>query len=285
MRYIVALFLTIGLQLCVAAQEPIKLTWRKGDVSQYAAKQVTNVEEILQNEATKKLETSKYIVQLNLTYTWTVTDVDQAGVASMQKTVTAMKSETTRTIPGKDGQAATTTDVVDSQLATDREKMPFLNKVAVTAKINSLGEVVEASSDFGKASVTRFKTELPFRLTLTNQPFSQALAWEREYQIILDPKYGGTGEQYPTLQKCTSKGMNGQYAIVSFETKLKNEPKSQAELRPLIPLLWKGNVFFDTKANRYHACQLTAAKELLNHEGDGTKFNYKSEYSESYQAK
>ena len=37
----------------------------------------------------------------------------------------------------------------------------------------------------------------------------------------------------------------------------------------------------DTKLGRYHGAKLTAKKEIPNHQGDGTKFVYQSEYTEA----
>jgi hypothetical protein len=53
----------------------------------------------------------------------------------------------------------------------------------------------------------------------------------------------------------------------------------------LAPVLWEGDVFFDTKSGRYHGAKLTAKKEVANHRGDGTKLTYSSEYTEAADAK
>jgi hypothetical protein len=273
--------------MCAPAQAPatVQLKWTVGDVMTYAVQQKTTVDEILLNDVTKKLQVGKNVVTMTLNYTWTVTDVSAQGVATMQKKVTGLKSETQRTVPKADGTSETITDTLDSTKVADLEKMPFLNKPAVTAKIDALGNVLDATSDFGQASVDRFKTELPFRMSLTNKPLTNGLSWTRDFAILLDPKYGGTGEQYPATQTSSLKGVNGNFAVFRVSSKLKSEPKTQNELRPLIPLLWEGDIFFDMTKGRYHACKLTASRELTNHEGEGTKFAYRSEYIESVQEK
>ena len=286
MRTLVAITI-VGFVPAAFAQSPapLRLQWKTGQVNTYAVKQTTTVEEVILAEGTNKPQTGKHATTMQLAYTWTVRDVDAKGIATIDKAVISFKSESTRTAAGKDGQPESVTDTLDSAVAADREKMPFLNKVAVTAKVDGLGNVLEASSAFGDAAVARFKTELPFRLTLSDKPLTPGLAWERAYTITLDPKYGGTGEQYPTVQKCTFKGMNGNFAIIGVTTALKEQPKNTSELRPLIPLQWEGDVFIDTQNGRFHACKLIAAKELTNHEGDGTKYSYRSEYVESIQEK
>jgi hypothetical protein len=286
MRFAVSSFVTLVASTFASAQSPapIRLQWKPGQVTTYAVRQTTTVDEVLLAEGTNKPQAGRYETKMSLTYQWSVSGVDPAGVATIEKTVTAFKSESTRTGPGKDGKPDTTTDTLDSTVAADREKMPFLNKVAVVAKVDGLGNVLEAKSEFGETALARFKTELPFRLTLTDKPLTPGLTWDRAFAITLDPKLGGTGEQIPAVQKCTFKGMSGTFAVVGVATTLP-KPPAGAELRPLIPMLWEGDVFFDTTTGRYHACKLVAAKELTNHEGDGTKFGYRSEYVESISAK
>ena len=69
-------------------------------------------------------------------------------------------------------------------------------------------------------------------------------------------------------------------AVVGVETALKAPPKTAGEQVPLVPMLWTGDVYFNTLAGRYHAARLTTRTELANHLGDGTKFVYQSTYAE-----
>jgi hypothetical protein len=39
-------------------------------------------------------------------------------------------------------------------------------------------------------------------------------------------------------------------------------------------------VYFNVGAGKYHAARLKAKSELVNHQGEGTKFVYESTYSE-----
>ena len=286
MRFAVSSFVALVATHFATAQSPasFRLQWKPGQLTTYAVRQTTTVDEILLAEGTNKPQAGRYETKMSLTYQWAVSGVDPAGVATIEKTVTSFKSESTRTGPGKGGTPETTTDTLDSTVAADREKMPFLNKVAVVAKVDGRGQVLDAKSEFGETALARFKAELPFRLTLSDKPLTPGLTWDRAFAITLDPKLGGTGEQIPAAQKCTFKGLSGTFAVVGVATTLPKPPEG-AELRPLIPMLWEGDVFFDTANGRYHACKLVAAKELTNHEGDGTKFSYRSEYVESVQEK
>lgn len=266
-----------------AAQTPtvLKLQWKAGQVLTYAVKQTTSVEETILQESTNKLVSGSNVTTLNLTYTWTVTGVDAAGVATLEKRITAFRQENQRKTQEKDGKPATDSDVLDSSVAADLAKMPFLNKVAVTAKVDASGAVLDVQSEFGDAAKDRFKTELPFRMTLSDKPLTANLTWDRAFKVALDPKFGGTGESYDAVQTSTYKGMNGAFAVFGVATKLKSPPTAANELRPLVPMLWEGDVYFNVQTGQYHACKLAATKEFVNHEGDGTKFKYASEYVES----
>lgn len=96
----------------------------------------------------------------------------------------------------------------------------------------------------------------------------------------LDPP-NGTGESYDFTQKYVSKGATKEgLLVVGVETALKAPPKTTGEQVPLVPMLWTGDVYFNTVAGKYHAARLTAKAELANHQGEGTKFVYESTYSE-----
>jgi hypothetical protein len=49
---------------------------------------------------------------------------------------------------------------------------------------------------------------------------------------------------------------------------------------PLVPMLWTGTVYFNTRAGKYHAARLKVKVELPNYQGEGTKFEYESAYNE-----
>jgi hypothetical protein len=45
-------------------------------------------------------------------------------------------------------------------------------------------------------------------------------------------------------------------------------------------MLWTGEVYFNTAAGKYHAARLKVKAELPNHQGEGTKFECESIYTE-----
>jgi hypothetical protein len=209
-----------------------------------------------------------------------VKDVDAAGAATVEMSITAFRQETTRTVPGKDGKPVSTSDVLDGATAADRAKLPFLGKTMVTAKIDSRGLVGEAKAESGEAAVARLRAELPFRVALPADPVAVNAKWDRPFTIKLDPPQG-TGETYEFTQSATFRGVNQGFAVIGVSTALKRPPTNPSELLPLIPSLWEGDVFINVKTGAYAGAKLAVKKDVPNHQGEGTKFSYASEYTEA----
>jgi hypothetical protein len=121
--------------------------------------------------------------------------------------------------------------------------------------------------------------ELPFRLVLPAAAPGVNATWDRPFTLKLDPPLG-TGESYDFTQKYTSKGEKDGLLIVGVETSLKAPPKAVGEQIPLVPMLWTGDVYFNTAAGKYHAARLKTKSELPNYQGEGTKYVYESTYAE-----
>jgi hypothetical protein len=256
-----------------AAQAPLRFAWQPGQVHTYAVRHVTTVAETTLDEKDRKPVTATAVTAVTLTRQWAVKAVDPQGVATLEMTISAMKQEHTR--PNAEPV------VLDSASADGAKAFgEFLGKPVLTAKVDAAGKVVEAKSAAGGEAAARLEAELPFRVLLPAQAPAVNTTWDRTFTIKLDPPLG-TGETYPAKQTYTYRGMNGKYAVVGLATALTTPPATPAELQPLVSWLWEGDVFIDTTAGRYHGAKLTAAKEIPNHQGDGTKFAYKSEYTEA----
>jgi hypothetical protein len=224
------------------------------------------------------------VTKLTLTRAWTVKDVDAAGTATLEMAITAFRQETTRTAPGKDGQPASTTDVLDSAAPADRAKLAFLGKPVLTAKVDAGGQLGEVKSETGEAAAARLKAELPFRVALPAEAVAAGAKWDRAFTVKLDPPHG-TGETYEFTQAATFRGVNQGFAVIGVAASLKAPPANPGELLPLIPSLWEGDVFVNLAKGTYAGAKLTAKKDVPNHQGEGTKFSYASEFTESVSEK
>jgi hypothetical protein len=256
----------------VAAPQPApRFKWEAGKVHTYRVLQQTLVTETTLDEKTNQPTTGEARTTLTLVRKWTVKDVDKDGVATLEMSITEMKNE----FKQPDGSVA----VTDSSKPEDAKAMAaFLNKPIVTVRIDSQGKLVEVKDAKGGTGA-RLNAELPFRVVLPDALPAAGQAWDRPFAVKLDPPHG-TGESYDLVQKYTSKGEKDGLLIVGVDTSLKAPPKAVSEQIPLVPMLWTGDVYFNTAAGKYHAARLTAKAELANHQGEGTKFVYQSSYSE-----
>ena len=140
------------------------------------------------------------------------------------------------------------------------------------------GRIVEVK-EAKAGSAARLHAELPFRMTLPDAAPVIGKPWDRGFTMKLDPPLG-TGESFEFLQKFTPAAIADGLLSASVETTLRSPPKALGERVPLVPMLWTGNVYFNTRAGKYQAARLKVKAELLNYQGEGTKFEYESVYNE-----
>ena len=277
-RRMAVLTAAVALASAAVAQPPAavpaapRFKWETGAVHTYRVVQNTVVQETTLDEKTNKPVTGEAKTTLALVRKWTVGEVDKLGVATLEMSITEMKSEFRQS----DGMVTTT----DSSKPEDAKAMAaFLNKPIVTVRIDPQGKLVEVKDAKG-GTAARLHAELPFRLVLPDAAPAANATWDRPFAVKLDPPHG-TGESYDFTQKYTAKGATKEgYLVVGVETTLKAPPKAVGEQVPLVPMLWTGDVYFNVAAGKYHASRLKAKAELANHQGEGTKFVYESSYSE-----
>jgi hypothetical protein len=277
MRRLLVLTVAFSLSTAAFAQPPAaapaapRFKWEPGKVLTYRVIQNTTVTETTLEEKTNKPIVGEARTSMTLVRKWTVKDVDKQGVATLEMSITEMKNE----FKQPDG----TTVTADSSKPEDAKKMEaYLNKPIVTVRLDSQGNLVEVKDAKGGAAA-RLQAELPMRLVLPATAPGANPTWDRPFAVKLDPPHG-TGESYDFTQKYTSKGEKDGLLIVGVETSLKAPPKNVSEQVPLVPMLWTGDVYFNTAAGKYHASRLKAKAELANHAGEGTKFVYESTYAE-----
>ena len=276
MRRLLVLSAAVALAAVAPAQPPAapaapRFQWEAGKVLTYRVIQNTVVSETTLDEKTNKPVTGEARTTLALVRKWTVKEVDKAGVATLEMSITEMKNEFRQ----PDGAVTT----VDSAKPEDAKKMEaYLNKPIVTVRMDARGQLVEVKDAKG-GTAARLHAELPFRLVLPEAAPEANKSWDRAFAVKLDPPHG-TGESYDFTQKYTSKGAKDGLFVVGVETALKAPPKAVSEQVPLVPMLWTGDVYFNTVAGKYHAARLKAKAELANHAGEGTKFVYESTYAE-----
>lgn len=254
-----------------AAETAPRFKWEAGKALTYRVIQQTVVTETTLDEKTNKPITGVAQTTLTLVRKWNVKDVDKDGVATLEMVITELKNEFRQ----PDGSTA----VTDSSKPEDAKAMAgYLNTPIVTVRINSQGKLLDVKEAKGGTGA-RLHAELPFRVVLPDEAAAAGKTWDRPFALKLDPPHG-TGESYDFAQKYTSKGAKDGLFVVGVETAMKAPPKAVSEQVPLVPMLWTGDVYFNTVAGKYHAARLKARSELANHQGEGTKFVYESSYAE-----
>lgn len=255
-----------------AGDAPLRFRWQPGQTLTYHVRQQTVVQETLPGKGGQP-ETATAKTDLALTRRWTARAVDPAGTATLEMAITALKTEHRN----GDGEPA----VRDSANPDHAKEMAgYLNQPIVVVRVDAQGRLAEVKEAKG-GSAARLHAELPFRLTLPDAGPTAGQTWDRTFAVKLDPP-AGLGESHDFVQTYTAKGVKDGLVVVGVTTALKAPPKATAEQVPLVPMLWAGEVYFNPAAGTYHAARLTAKAELLNHQGDGTKFVYQSSYTEDF---
>jgi hypothetical protein len=275
-------FFTLGLLIALvsgaSAQPPAapaapRFKWEAGQTLAYRVVQVTTVSETTLDEKTNKPTTGEAKTSLVIDRKWLVKAVDDAGVATLEMSITAMKNEFRQpdgSVIGKDS----------AKPEDAKEMAAYLNTPIVVVRMDAKGNLVEVKDAKG-GTAARLKAELPFRVVLPDAAPAAGATWDRPFALKLDPPHG-TGESYDFAQKYTSKGAKDGYLIVGVETAMKNPPKNVSEQVPLVPMLWTGDVYFHPATGRYAGSRLKSKAELVNFQGEGTKFVYESNYSEDW---
>jgi hypothetical protein len=272
MRKAVLVILAAGALVSTAAAQtaPWRFRWQKGQVHTYRVEQqITVTDEVGQ---TKTGSQSK----LNLLKRWQVADVDAAGTATLQLSLAALRMETTT--PGGETLLFDSANLDKSSPALREQMQRYVGQPLAVLRVDARGQVLDVKdAKFGPAS--RYVNELPFALVLPDKGAAPGQAWERPYQIVLDPPHG-TGEKYDAVQKYSCTKQAGSLATITVTTALKKKPDSAADEMPLLQFQPQGEIVFDTQAGLLRSARLSIDKEVTGHQGEGSRYHFQSTYVE-----
>jgi hypothetical protein len=253
------------------AQAPGPFRWQMGQTLTYRAEETTQATEVVGDA---KIETKTHLI---LTKRWQVTAVDNAGVATLQLSLAALRHEMTTA-----GGETLLFDSANPDKSTPqlREQMArYVGVVLAVLRVDGFGRVVEVKeSRHGLAH--KYEVELPFVGILPANP-RVGQTWERAYKITLDPPQG-TGEKHDALQKYVCKAVADGAATVTMTTELKSPPETVTDRASLVQYLPEGEIVFDLKAGRLRSASLRIDKELKGHQGEGSSYRYVRSYVEQY---
>jgi hypothetical protein len=253
-----------------AAQAP-RFRWQTGQVLVYRTEHNTVASYVMGDS---KSETKTRVQSLKR---WQVMDVDAAGVATLQMSLTALIFETTPS----EGEPLSF-DSAHPEKSNEQLRKQFSSYVGqplAVIRVDGQGKAVEVKeARSGFASAAKFESEPAFKLLLPAAELSNGLTWERAYQITLEPPQG-TGEKYDAVQRYSCKGIADNLATVTLKTEVKNPPAAQDDQVPLWQMQPEGEMIFDMQVGRLQKATLQIDKEAKV-EGGSTRFQ--SVYSEQY---
>lgn len=263
----------VGLLLAsVATAQPSawRFRWQKGQSLTYRVEQTTSVaEEVGETNTTTRSK-------LNLTKRWLVADVDAGGVATLQLSLDALRLENTLT--SGESLLFDSADLAKSTPQLREQMQRYVGATLAVLRIDSHGRVVEVKeSKFGPAS--RYQSELPFALALPDRAPEPGQTWERAYQIVLDPP-NGAGEKYDAVQKYTCMKNATGAATITVLTTLKSKPESKLDEVPLLQFQPRGEIVFDTQTGMLRSAKLAVDREVVGHQGKGSRYRFQSSYAE-----
>ena len=256
------------------AQAPARLRWQAGQVLVYRAEHTTYAAESVGDG---KSETKSRLV---VTKRWQVLAVDPAGVATLQFALTGLSSEITR--PDGEVLRFDSADPDKSTPALRDQCKQFVGVPLAVLRVDGQGkvlEVKEARPGFG--SPAKYENDPPFKVWLPAAALVPGAAWERPYQLTLEPPLG-TGEKYPAVQRFTCKGIQGGLATLALTTEVKSMPAAVADQVPVWQNQPEGEVVFDLNAGRLKSAVLQINKEAKGQQGDNSSALFRSTYKEEY---
>jgi hypothetical protein len=254
------------------AQTAPRHRWQTGQVLVYKTEHATLASDLVGDT---KVETKSVV---NTTKRWQVLNVDAAGVATLQMSVTALRIETTT--PTGEVLLFDSANPDKSDPSMRKQLSQFVGQPLAVLRLDPLGKLIEVKeSKFGPAS--RFENELPFALVLPPVLPLANQTWERTYQVTLEPPQG-TGEKFDAVQHYTCKNVTAGVLTIGLTTELKTQPEAIANRIPLLQVQPEGEVVFDVQAGRMRSATLKIEKELKGHQGDDSSYRFASRYTEQY---
>lgn len=267
---VVVLFLLAVPTLAQGPAEPWRFRWHKGQALTYQVDQTTSATETVKGVKTEA------VTRLRHVKVWNVLDVDGQGIATLQMSLKALRFEMSS--PRGD-LLFDSADLAKSDTQLREQMQNYVGSPLAVLRLDPYGRVVEVKeSKHGPAR--RFEVELPFTVLLPAVAPQPGQSWERSFEVTLDPPQG-TGEKFAAVQRYTCKTVTGPLATVGVTTALKQPPEAAADQIPLLQVQPEGEVEFDTRTGTLRNATLKIAKDIKDHQGEASLYQFRSTYVET----
>jgi hypothetical protein len=268
-KTIAALCGVLAMASLASAQAPC-FRWQTGQVLVYRTEHHT-VASYVMGDSNSETKTRVQSIKR-----WQVLGVDAAGVATLQMSLTALFFETTP--PSGEPLTFDSAHLDKSTPELRKQYESYLGQPLVVLRVDAQGKVVEVKEARPGYSAAKYESDPPFKFVLPAEALKADAAWERGYQITLEPPQG-TGEKYDAVQRYQCKSIAANQAVIQMTTELKGTPAAQEDQVPLWQMQPEGEIVFDVQGGRLQKATLRIDKEAKI-EGGNTHFQ--SVYTEEY---
>lgn len=252
-----------------SAQAP-RFRWQTGQVLVYRTEHNTVASYVMGDS---KSETKTRVQSIKR---WQVLGVDAAGVATLQMSLSALFFETTP--PVGEPLVFDSANLDKSTPALRKQYENYIGQALAVVRVDGQGKVVEVKEARPGYSAAKYESDPPFKFVLPTEALQADAAWERGYQITLEPPQG-TGEKYAAVQRYKCKSVADNLAAIQLTTEVKGTAEAQEDQVPLWQMQPEGEIVFDVQAGRLQKATLRIDKEAKI-EGGNTHFQ--SVYTEQY---
>ncbi|MHB1423881.1 MAG: hypothetical protein ACYC3I_11930 [Gemmataceae bacterium] len=270
-RKTIAALCAVVMMASWASAQPPRFRWQNGQVLVYRTEHNT-VASYVMGDNTSETKTRVQSIKR-----WQVMGVEDGGVATLQMSIQALVFEMVR----PDGKS----EMFDSAHPENspeevRKAFAYIGQPLLLLRVDGQGKVVEVKqAEVGHGSMAKFESEPPFKLLLPAEALKTDLAWERAYQITLEPPQG-TGEKYDAVQRYLCKSLVENVATMALTTEVKNPPAATEDQIPVWQMQPEGELVFDASNGRLLKATLRIDKEAKAESGS-TRFQ--SVYTEQYE--
>jgi hypothetical protein len=266
LRTLLAVAIVLFTALPGSAQTPWQFKWQKGLVLDYKIKHATSVVEMV--ETVKNTSSSS----LDLVNRWQVIDLDDKGIATLSMTLVSMRNEQVRANGEKLLFDSANPDKSTPEL--HKQMIKYIGQTVAMVRIDKYGRVVEVK----QGTASSFEAEPPFMVVFPDAKAAVGQAWRRQFNLVLDPPFG-TGEKFEAEQRYDCKKIDDGKATLGIATNFKTMPDNMRERIPLMQKDVQGELVFDLARGRLVSARLNIDKTIENHNGKGSSYQFKSEYS------
>jgi hypothetical protein len=160
-----------------------------------------------------------------------------------------------------------------------REQLgPIIGKSLAVLRVDGTGKVMEVRSTY-HSNAGRYESDLPFTITLTGADLQTGQTWTRPYRITLDPPLGA-GEKFQAEQTYQVRGADGTQALIAFASTIKDPPKDPKGRLALLQMQPQGEVTFDSRLGMIIHARVQTGGVVEGHHGEGSRYEFSSEYRE-----